>query len=200
MHAFLTSVNPELVEGPDTLHIHPENSISIEDVRKIQVFLSRKPVQTKVNSVVIHTADKLTLPAQHALLKTLEEPPGNAQIYLVTSHPDLLLPTVLSRCATIERNDPPEAHQSEGGRILIEKLLSSEVEGRLAILDSQSFTREQALEFLDQFEYYIHDQVQSGTYHLPPTTYHLLVGSRKYLKSNCSVKLTLDHLALSLSS
>ena len=43
-------------------------------------------------------ADALVAAAQNALLKTLEEPPSTASFMLVTSVPDVLLPTVLSRC------------------------------------------------------------------------------------------------------
>ena len=48
--------------------------------------------------MIIDEADALVPPAQNALLKTLEEPPPSSVFILVTSRPDVLLPTVLSRC------------------------------------------------------------------------------------------------------
>ena len=98
MHAFLIDSSKLTIDNSfDTLVIKPDISIGIEEVRQIQHFLSRKPTQSDHNTVVIYQAHLLTIPAQNALLKTLEEPPGNSQIYLVTDFPDQLLPTVLSR-------------------------------------------------------------------------------------------------------
>src|SRR5262249_61640176 len=48
--------------------------------------------------VLIDDADALVPAAQNALLKTLEEPPSSSVFILVTSRPDVLLPTVRSRC------------------------------------------------------------------------------------------------------
>src|SRR3990170_5837687 len=97
MHSYLTAVMPQIASGPDILIISPETSIGIGEVRQISHFLSRRPVLSEKNIVIINSAEKLTLPAQHALLKTLEEPPGDAHIYLITTQPESLLPTILSR-------------------------------------------------------------------------------------------------------
>ena len=48
--------------------------------------------------MIVDDADALNAEAQNALLKTLEEPPAASSFVLVTSRPDMLLPTVLSRC------------------------------------------------------------------------------------------------------
>jgi DNA polymerase-3 subunit delta' len=57
-----------------------------------------RPFEGRRRVVIIDQADALVAAAQNALLKTLEEPPGSSVIVLVTGHPDLLLPTVRSRC------------------------------------------------------------------------------------------------------
>ena len=48
--------------------------------------------------MIVDEADMMAAPAQSALLKTLEEPPSSSVFVLVTSRPDMLLPTVQSRC------------------------------------------------------------------------------------------------------
>ena len=200
MHAFLTSVL-DLPDSPDTLKVTPDTSIGIEEVRQIQTFLSRKSLGSH-NTVIIYAAEKLTLPAQHALLKTLEEPPGNSLIYLVTSYPDTLLPTILSRVQII--SSPYTSNSSYAS--YIPQLISAGVGDRLKILDSQSFTRETALKFLDEIEYYIHASLNNSPLR-PPLNLRggsegalcsLLTECRKFLKSNCNVKLVIDHLALNL--
>lgn len=84
--------------GPDTLIIDGEKTIGIAAVRKMERFLQRRPYQDKLTTAVIPAADKLTLPAQQALLKTLEEPPPRSRIILACLNPSRLLPTIISRC------------------------------------------------------------------------------------------------------
>ena len=48
--------------------------------------------------VIVDEADLMMASSQNALLKTLEEPPPSSMFILVTSRPDMLLPTVQSRC------------------------------------------------------------------------------------------------------
>ncbi|KKT76849.1 MAG: polymerase III, delta prime subunit protein [Candidatus Nomurabacteria bacterium GW2011_GWA1_46_11] len=199
MHAFLTTVNPELVEGLDTLHIIPDKSIGIDEIRQIQFFLSRKPTQSDHNTIVIHSAHLLTLPAQHALLKTLEEPPGNSLIYLITSTPDSLLPTILSRVQLIKQafiKDFSTSITLQKSKELFVKLQKVGVGERLKILEDQEFTRESALSLLDDLEYILHQQISSGL--LSTINYELITSTRRYLKANCNLKLCLSHLAINL--
>lgn len=194
MHAFVTSQVPKTQNLSDTLEIIPETSVGIEEVRQIQHFLSRKPIQSDHNTIIIHEAHLLTIPAQNALLKTLEEPPGNSQIYLVTEFADQLLPTVLSRVEiqpenkknTIKPKDLDKAKQ------LLDKLVTAKVGERLKLIDEQAFNRETALEFINQLEHLIHADLS-----LAPL-YPKVIETRKYLKANCNVKLSLDHLVLQL--
>ncbi len=73
-------------------------SIRIEQVREVIDRAGYRPFEGRWRVVIIDQADALVPQAQNALLKTLEEPPSSAVFLLVTSRPDALLPTVLSRC------------------------------------------------------------------------------------------------------
>jgi DNA polymerase-3 subunit delta' len=57
-----------------------------------------RPFEGRRRVVIVDEADEMLEPAQNALLKTLEEPPPASVFVLVTSRPDVLLPTVQSRC------------------------------------------------------------------------------------------------------
>jgi len=85
---------------PDVLVVEPgENgSIKVDQVRDIVDRSMYRPFDGKRRVVIIDDADALVPSAQNALLKTLEEPPSSSVFMLVTSRPDLLLLTVLSRC------------------------------------------------------------------------------------------------------
>ncbi|MDD5090772.1 MAG: hypothetical protein PHQ23_07620 [Candidatus Wallbacteria bacterium] len=77
------------------------NSISIDDARKIKEFILLKPIDSRGRVVLIDRADALSLEAQNALLKVLEEPPERTCFLLCCRNPDYLLPTIRSRIASL---------------------------------------------------------------------------------------------------
>src|SRR5437773_6252663 len=85
---------------PDVPIVGPGDSgaIRIDQVREIVDRAAYRPFEGRRRVVIIDGADALVTAAQHALLKTLEEPPPSSVFILVTSRPDTLLATVLSRC------------------------------------------------------------------------------------------------------
>lgn len=86
---------------PDVIHLvrEKENSIGVEEVRtQINGDVMIKPYDGRYKIYVIEDAHLLTVQAQNALLKTIEEPPEYVVILLLTSNADQLLPTILSRC------------------------------------------------------------------------------------------------------
>jgi DNA polymerase-3 subunit delta' len=85
---------------PDVLIVEPGESgaIKIDQVREIVDRAGYRPFEGRRRAVIVDDADTLVPQAQHALLKTLEEPPPSSVFMLVTSRPDVLLPTVRSRC------------------------------------------------------------------------------------------------------
>ena len=203
MHAFLVSSPPDISESVDTLHLRPETSIGISEVRQISVFLSRKPISHPVNTVIVFDAHLLTVPAQNAFLKTLEEPPANSVIYLVTSQPELLLPTIISRVEIVSDGHPEniDPEKLEKSSQLIEKLLKASGEGeRLIIIQGQNFTRQSALEFLNHLEHLIHGQIKKGHQELNSSLLSLIFSTRMLLKSNVNLTLALGDFAIHLKA
>lgn len=93
---------------PDLFLLQGISSITIEQIRNLKIQLTRKPYQTTVKIAVILEAEKMTIPAQNAFLKTLEETPINSLIILTTPTTEYLLPTILSRCQSITLTKTPE--------------------------------------------------------------------------------------------
>lgn len=89
---------------PDIISVTHEkpNSIGIDEIRE-QVIndVGIKPYESRYKIYIINDAQKLTLQAQNALLKTIEEPPAYAVILLLADNPDALLPTITSRCVIL---------------------------------------------------------------------------------------------------
>ena len=86
---------------PDVMTIEPgeTGSIKIEQVRAAIDRSVFRPFEGRKRVTIVEQADALVPAAQNALLKTLEEPLPASVFVLVTSRPDVLLPTVRSRCA-----------------------------------------------------------------------------------------------------
>jgi DNA polymerase-3 subunit delta' len=84
----------------DILVIQPGESgtIKLDPVREAIDRSAYRPFEGRRRLVVIDQADALIIEAQNALLKTLEEPPAGSVFVLITNRPDVLLPTVRSRC------------------------------------------------------------------------------------------------------
>lgn len=90
---------------PDIITVRHEKpaSISVEDIRQqVNGDIMIKPYSGRYKIYIIPEADLLTVQAQNALLKTIEEPPEYAVIFLLTENADSLLPTIRSRCVMLK--------------------------------------------------------------------------------------------------
>lgn len=107
---------------PDIIHVTHEkpNSIGIEDIRTQLIDdVAIKPYCSSYKIYIVDEAEKLTLQAQNALLKTIEEPPVYAIILLLTNNLNAFLPTITSRCVTLSLRPVEESMVKE---YLMEKL------------------------------------------------------------------------------
>lgn len=89
---------------PDFHSVAPESKsrrIVIEQMRTMEHALQMKPLIGRTKVAVIHDADRLQPQAANAFLKTLEEPPPGCHIFLLSTLPDAILETILSRCIAV---------------------------------------------------------------------------------------------------
>ena len=89
---------------PDIIRVSHEkpNTISVDDIRaQVNNDVAIKPYSGPYKIYIINEAEKMTPQAQNAILKTLEEPPEDAVILLLTTNVNSLLPTILSRCVVL---------------------------------------------------------------------------------------------------
>lgn len=80
--------------------------ILIEDIRAVEPFLRQKAALNKWKIAVFLDAERMNEEAANAFLKTLEEPPGHSLIILISSKPEQLLQTILSRCVNVPLYSP----------------------------------------------------------------------------------------------
>ncbi len=107
---------------PFGLILSPEKGIiSINAVRELQKFMNLKTTGTAElrRGVIIEHADKLTIEAQNALLKLMEEPPSDTVIVMTVNGSTVLLPTMYSRSQIINLRRPTKDnlvdHFTKGG-------------------------------------------------------------------------------------
>lgn len=102
-----------------------EKSLTVKDVRDALREIRMLPYGAMRRTLIIRGAHRMTEEAQNALLKTLEEPPEHAVVILVTHEVGRIIPTVLSRCQTIEFHPVGEADMREAfsGKGVPEELL-----------------------------------------------------------------------------
>ena len=124
--------------------IHPDvalveftgvKNIKVDQVRdEIEDRLYLRPFEGRFKVVIVDESERMSHSAQSAFLKTLEEPPPDSLIILVSSRPDSLLPTLRSRCQIIEFSALPEELVADllrdrNGLSPEEALLSSRLSG-----------------------------------------------------------------------
>lgn len=87
---------------PDIIEENPAGKpIKISRIRDIIQILSKKPNEAKNRVIIIKDADLITPEGGNALLKVLEEPPGQSYFILLTTQKGNMLNTIISRCQTI---------------------------------------------------------------------------------------------------
>jgi DNA polymerase III subunit delta' len=117
-------------DHPDLGTIVPYNrNLLVKAVRHLEAEANFRPFEARARIFIVDDADKMNAAASNALLKTLEEPPETTYIFLITSRPDSLLPTIRSRCQSL-RFAPVEIEEIE--RYLMDERAFSRDEARLA--------------------------------------------------------------------
>jgi len=120
---------------PDVIVVEPgeTGAIKIEQLRDVIDRSQYRPFEGRRRVVIIDEADAAGADAQSALLKTLEEPPSASVFMLISSIPDALLPTVLSRCPRLRFGPLTPA---DVARVLMQDHGYSEHDARAAAADA----------------------------------------------------------------
>lgn len=170
-----------------------EASIGIDAIHSLQATLSLRPIQAAYKVGLIFPAELITLPAQNALLKTLEEPPENTQLILVTAYPDKLIETLRSRCRIMElpltpmRSNPAEDIQ-------VDSLTKLSVAAAILKADEQGKTKTDALQFLEEIIRTIKRLPTAQNLHIlsEATNAYLLINR------NVNARLVLEHFLFAM--
>ncbi len=137
----------------------PSRDIRIEQIRKLQERLAFRALEAPYKLALIVTAHAMNPPAQNALLKTLEEPPKDTILVLISSATDKLLPTIRSRCA--KASFGPLSPQFIAQHLMAKKKVEPALAEQIAAMSAGSLSRALELnpkalahrkELIEQFE------------------------------------------------
>lgn len=185
---------------PHEVRILP-SSIGIDVIRATQRWLNQRP-DGESKALVIEEASTLTSEAQASLLKTLEEPPSYAAIFLLTAEISSLLATVVSRCRIVVSHSLPQSSISAANNY--QRLRRLPLVERLVVAEEIGSDRETALAFtlanLQAAQRQLHEAVKepSATTELEIANLRLLLRLYSDLQANVNVRLAVDTCLLEL--
>jgi hypothetical protein len=188
------------LKNPDLLYFPQDEKLGVAAAKKIIEHFSTKPYSLPGKIVVVEESSNLTMDAQNSLLKTLEEPPNQAQIILATSNEDKLLPTILSRCELIyldnvvtekslEETNPQSASED------INNLIALPMEERFTYVEKLKDKEVLLNSLLKHFRAKLLQEPTSKTVR---EYLNELLKAEEYFKSNVNQRAILEYLMLSL--
>lgn len=183
-------------DHPDILYFPADSKLGIEQARKIKEHFSFKPYQAQGRAVVLEDASSLTIEAQNALLKTIEELPENSLLILSATSDAQLLPTIISRCEIIHpvnnKRSTSEVEQSDE----IEKLLDSTIEERFEYIEKLKEKEEFLQALVKYFHHNLPSHISSGNVNFLKE----LLQAEKWQKQNVNIRAILEYLMLVMPS
>ena len=155
-----TWVAEQGIVGSDVYRISNNDSVKISQIRSLTSYLYKKPLSSTHRVAVVYEAEKLTIPAQNAFLKLLEEPPKTAYILLGARNKLALLPTIVSRCLVI--NIPITKHELKYKDEIDKLLENTEIQTIFENAEKFGKNKETAEEYLRELLFYLQDNFLTG--------------------------------------
>ena len=177
---------------PDILYFLADSKLGIEQARKIKEHFSLKPYGAKGRAVVLEDAESLTIEAQNALLKTIEELPESAILILGASSDEKFLRTILSRCQIIRIKNQEPRMKNEEALIAIEELIKKDISERFEYIEKLK-DRE---EFLKALVRYFHQNLHLHLKGVKLNFLKELMQAEKWVKQNVNTRAILEYLML----
>ena len=117
--------------------------ISVEQIREIVAAATMRPYEGRNKVFIIDPASALSVGGSNSLLKTLEEPASDTTFILLTRSPDLLLPTIRSRCQMIFVGGEVESNDALAASIVAALTRFSDERDTAALLSVASLVASQ---------------------------------------------------------
>jgi DNA polymerase III delta prime subunit len=203
-HKIATHANPDFFDLK-------YQTLTIDNAREVKSLAGTKPMYENAKEIFILTMNGITVEAQNALLKLLEEPPEYAHFFLIVPSAHLLLPTVKSRLATLSVSST----FSKGSALSSGKVVDSEIVEEAAAfvkmsaakrlefikdlmddISKEKKSKQHAIELLNGIESVLYEK---GRIKEARHALETIDTARKYLNDRApSVKMLLEYVALNV--
>lgn len=201
-----------LASHPDIHILQPSpESIGIDEIRGLQQQLSRKPISANHQAALIPQSEKMTIEAQNAFLKTLEESPNSTIIILCAPSINHLLPTVISRCQTINIFQKDEILKTPKPALSAKNLLSFAFIEQITAAPHLSASRQKTLAWIEEQILVVRsflikniaNQSSPVSHHQSVINHSLfflknLLRTKTYIDANINPRLALENLLMNL--
>jgi hypothetical protein len=147
---------------PSINHINiclQEKTIGINQIKSEMLPIYLRPHNNHKQALIIHDADRLTIEAQNAILKSLEEPPSQTIFILIAENIQNLLPTIISRCIIENIENNTNSIQNNFSLLDLKKMSFGTA---LLEIDKIVSTKEDAINLIDCTIYSIHELIKTG--------------------------------------
>lgn len=181
-----------------------EKDIGIENIRDIQKKILLKPFKSKIKALVLKSQQNITLEAQNALLKILEEPPANTLIIIVLAKKELVLPTIISRCKLITLKEKQGINLTKDDVLEFQGVLNilseGKIGGKLKLAESIAKNKEQVPVWLQKMVIFTRNKMIEENYNFKYLNLlkELQQAYKDIENTNVSVRTSLENLFLSL--
>ena len=185
----ITQNNPDLFALGD-------EKIGIAQVKLLIKHLSTKPFGRTLKSAIILNGNNISLDAHNALLKTLEEPPGESIILIGVDSETKLLPTVLSRCLVLSLQQSALNHHQAFD---LKKILEASIEDRFEIIEKTTDKEKFLEDLIAAYREKLYNPDVSA--HPTPGVEFLeeLLQAQIWKESNVNIRTILEYLMLKLN-
>lgn len=181
---------------PDLLYLKKGTKLGINEAKKIKEHFSLKPYAAEGRIVVLEDASEMTLEAQNALLKTIEELPPEAIFIFGTTSDANLLPTIISRCQIVKLNFATKQGEKSGlfkYEQDLQQLLGSDIPSRFQYIEKL----QEKEEFLHYMVHYFREQLHhSESRQTLKGFLEKLLRSEEWAKQNVNIRAILEYLML----
>lgn len=177
-------------------------SIGIELIRDMQKSIYFKPLKGEKKMFVIENAHTITMEAQNALLKVLEEPPLHTYFFLSAQNENAFLPTILSRCKLIvlEEEKPLISEEKEQEYATnFQQLTQGSIASRLAFAEKLASDKTKTQEWIEEMIYMLHRKMLENPQESREVVHFLTRLQEAYKLSqttNVNLRLLLEHTFL----
>lgn len=182
---------------PDCLYFPSDSKLGILQARKIKNHFAFKSFTGNITSCVLEDASNLTIEAQNALLKTLEELPEDALFILGADSDSKLLPTVLSRCQIVKlhflgRGGEEKIYQED-----LERLINADLPERFEFIEKLK----EKEEFLKFMIFYFHKGLTLHPGGVGTQKFiKELIAAEEWAKHNVNIRAILEYLMMVMPS